>query len=166
MLIREAIQADLPAILEIYNEAVLTTTASYDFEPRTLAHRQQWFEEHRQAKYPIFVAEESGQVVGWSSLSRFHDRKGFRFTSENSVYVAANWRGKGLGAQLLEPLIDAARARGLHVIIAAIDASNAASLRLHAKFGFEKVGQFKQVGHKFGQLNQVYHDMPSVKLIG
>lgn len=156
--VRPATHDDLPAILEIYNDAVLNTTATYDYEPRTLEHRLAWFEEHARVNFPIFVAVDAmGRIVGWSSLSRYHDRKGFQFTSENSIYVAADQRGQGIGKLLLPPLIEAARALGLHVIIAAIDASNPASLRLHAQFGFVEVGHFQEVGFKFGRwLDVVY----------
>ena len=155
---RRATSDDLPGILEIYNDAVLNTTATYDYEPRTLEQRRQWFEERQRDDYAVFVAEdEAGRIVGWSSLNPFHARPGYRFTAENSVYVAADQRGRGLGKLLLGPLIDAAQTRGLHAIIAAIDAENEASLRLHARFGFEKVGHFKQTGFKFGRwLDVVY----------
>ena len=158
MQIRPATRVDLPGILEIYNDAVLNTTATYDYEPRTLEHRTQWFEDHQRDNYPIFVAvEESGRVVGWSALNPFHARMGYRFTSENSVYVAADMRGKGVGKLLLAPLIEGAKARGLHAIIAVIDADNEPSIRLHAAFGFEKVGHFKQTGFKFNRwLDVVY----------
>lgn len=153
ILIRQAQREDCPAILGIYNEAVLTTTASYDVEPRPLEHRLAWFDDHARHDYPVFVAVDAatGAIVGWSSLSRYHDRFGFRFTAENSVYVAASHRGRGIGRLLLAPLLDAAQARGLHAIIAAVDASNEASLRLHAAFGFVQVGLFREVGHKFGR---------------
>lgn len=156
--VRRATRDDVPAILEIYNDAVLTTTASYDYEPRTLEHRLAWFEEHERNDYAMFVAQaEAGRVVGWSSLNSYRDRMGYRFTTENSVYVAADQRGRGVGKALLAPLIDAARARGLHAILAAIDASNEASIRLHAGSGFTQVGLFKQVGHKFDRwLDLVY----------
>lgn len=158
MQIRPATRADLSAILGIYNDAVLTTTASYDYEPRSLEHRQAWFDLHTEQKLPIFVAEDGdGMVVGWSSLSRYHDRKGYQFTVENSVYVATAHRGRGLGKLLLQPLVESAQTLGLRAIIAAIDAENQPSLRLHARFGFEKVGHFKQVGFKFGRwLDVVY----------
>ena len=161
MTVRPATHADLPAILVIYNDAVLHTTASYDYEPRTLEDRVAWFEDHQQSRYPVFAAvDEAGRVAGWSSLSRFHDRFGYRFTTENSVYVAADQRGRGIGKLLLAPLIESARQRGLHVIIAAIDSQNEASLRLHARFGFEKVGHFKQTGFKFGRwLDVVYLEL-------
>ena len=158
MHIRPATRDDLPGILEIYNDAVLNTTATYDYEPRTLEHRTQWFEERQRDNYPIFVAvNEGGQVTGWSALNPFHTRFGYRFTSENSVYVAASHRGQGIGKLLLAPLVEAARTRGLHAIIAVIDADNEASIRLHAAYGFEKVGHFKQTGFKFGRwLDVVY----------
>jgi phosphinothricin acetyltransferase len=158
MIVRPATHADLPGILHIYNDAVLKTTASYDYEPRTLEHRMQWFEERQRDHYPILVAvAEQNAVIGWSALNPYHARVGYRFTSENSVYVAESHRGKGVGRALLGPLLDAGRARGLHAILAVIDAENEPSIRLHAAFGFEKVGLFKQVGFKFNRwLDVVY----------
>lgn len=161
MKIRPATREDLPGILEIYNDAVLQTTATYDYEPRTLEHRQGWFDDHVKNDYAIFVAEnEAGQLVGWSALNRYHDRMGYRFTTENSVYIGASHRGRGIGKLLLAPLIHAARERGWHAILAAIDAENEASVRLHASFGFQKVGLFKQVGFKFDRwLDVVYMEL-------
>src|SRR4051812_27023086 len=158
--VRRAEREDCPGILEIYNEAVLNTTATYDYEPRTLEHRQGWFDDHKRTRLPIFVATNNGKLVGWSALNRYHDRMGYRFTSENSVYIAPEWRGKGIGKMLLEPLIKAAHDFGLQAIIAAIDATNEASIRLHAKFGFEEVGHFKRVGYKFGRwLDVIYMEL-------
>jgi phosphinothricin acetyltransferase len=156
--VRPATEADLPGILEIYNEAVRTTTATYDYEPRTMEHRRAWFADHQRHDYPVFVAlGPSGEVVGWSALNRYHDRPGYRFTVENSVYVAAARRGQGVGKALMAPLIESARQRSFHAILAAIDATNEASRRLHTRFGFEPVGHFKQVGFKFGRwLDVVY----------
>ena len=158
MIIRPATHSDLTGILEIYNEAVLNTTATYDYEPRTLEHRVAWLEDHIRTNYPVFVAVgDSGRVVGWSALNRYHDRMGYRFTTENSIYVAADRRGKGIGKLLMPPLIEGAGHRGLRAILAGIDASNEPSIRLHASFGFEKVAHFKQVGFKFGRwLDVIY----------
>lgn len=148
--IRRAVRDDCSGILDIYNDAVLKTTATYDYEPRPLEHRLAWFDDHQRTGHAIFVAEAAdGRIVGWSALNRYHDRMGFRFTAENSVYVAEGARGQGLGARLLEPLIPAAAEIGIRAILAAIDAQNTASLRLHARFGFEQVGLFKRVGFKF-----------------
>lgn len=166
--IRSARREDCPAILEIYNDAVLTTTATYDYQPRTLEHRESWFEDHQRTGLPIFVAvNESRRIVGWSALNRYHDRMGYRFTSENSIYIAADQRGRGIGKLLLEPLIGAAKRLGLRVIIAAIDANNGASIKLHERFGFETVGRFKNVGYKFNRwLDVVYMELllPEPKL--
>lgn len=156
--VRKAYAGDLPAILDIYNDAVISTTASYDYEPRTLEHRTAWFEDHQKNDLAVFVAEDAvGRILGWSALNRFHDRMGYRFTLENSIYVATNSRGCGIGKLLLAPLIEAARQRSAHAILAAIDASNEASIRLHAGFGFERVALLKEVGFKFGRwLDVVY----------
>lgn len=161
MKIKSATYDDLPGILEIYNEAVLNTTATYDYEPRTLEHRTAWYEDHVKNNYPVFVAQnEGGRIVGWSALNPFHARMGYRFTTENSVYVAADMRGRGIGKLLMPPLIDGARERGLHAILGAIDATNEVSIRLHASFGFEKVAYLKQVGFKFGRwLDVVYMEL-------
>jgi L-amino acid N-acyltransferase len=160
MKVRPAERDDLPQILEIYNEAVLNTTASYDYEPRTLEHRITWYEEHLRNNNPVFVAQSQalhGRVVGWSALNPFHSRIGYRFTAENSIYVAADQRGQGIGKLLMAPLLDAAKERELRAIIAVIDAENKVSIRLHARFGFEKVAHLKQVGFKFDRwLDVIY----------
>ena len=159
--VRRATEEDLPGILEIYNDAVVTTTATYDYEPRSLEHRRQWFVERERDDYAVFVAvDEEQRVVGWSALNPYHARMGYRFTAENSVYVAASRRGQGIGRKLLGPLVAAAEKRGLRAIIAAIDADNEASIRLHASFGFEKVGYFRQVGYKFDRwLDVIYMEV-------
>jgi len=161
MNIRPATSADLPHILEIYNEVVLNTTATYDYEIQSLETRTAWFEEHVRDNYPIFLAQDdAGRVVGWSSLSKFRPRVGYRFTAEDSVYVAADQRGQGIGKQLLPPLVKAARGLGLRAIIAGIDADGQASLRLHAHFGFQPVAHLKQVGWKFGRwLDVIYMEL-------
>jgi phosphinothricin acetyltransferase len=150
--VRPAIGGDLGGILEIYNEAVLNTTATYDYEPQTMEQRAAWLQEHRRDNYPVFVAvDNQARVVGWSALGPYRSRFGYRFTAENSVYVAADQRGRGIGRLLLPPLIEAARAHGLHAILATIDAENQVSIRLHAAFGFAEAGLLKQVGFKFGR---------------
>ncbi len=157
-LIRNATEADIPSISAIYNDAVIKTTATYDYETEPLERRQAWFRDHLELKLPMIVAvSDSHGVVGWSSLSPFHKRPGFRFTVENSIYIAEPHRGKGIGKKLLAPLITAGESLGLHSIIAAIDATNEASVWLHQQFGFKEVGRFPQVGFKFNRwLDLVY----------
>lgn len=148
--IRPAERADLPAILDIYNEAVLNSTASYDYEPNTLEQRTGWFEQHRQLGLPVIVAVDTeGAVVGWGSLSKFREKIGYQYTVEHSVYVAAGQRGQGIGRSIVLALIELACALGKHSIIGGVDADNEVSLRLHQSLGFEQVAHFKQVGFKF-----------------
>jgi L-amino acid N-acyltransferase len=149
--IRPATSADLPAILAIYNDAVLNTTASYDEAPGTLEARVAWYEEHIQQRLPVLVAADSTGIVGWSALSPFRPRVGYRYTVEHSVYVVAQRRGQGIGRALVAPLIGSARELGMHAMIGVIDAENAASIRLHTALGFTQVAHFKEVGYKFGR---------------
>lgn len=148
-MIRPATAADLPSILAIYNDAILHTTAVYDYAPHTLAMRQAWFAAKQQAGFPIIVAEAQGQVVGFGSLGAFRAWEAYRYTVENSLYVAPQSRGQGWGKQLLFHLIKAAENMQLHAIVAGIDADNVASLHLHQQLGFQEVAHFPQVGYKF-----------------
>ena len=149
--IREAIETDLQQILSIYNEIILNTTAVYDYEPHSMEMRLQWFATKRIQGFPVFVAEENMMILGFSSIGPFRAWAAYKYSVENSVYVAAEARGQGIGKLLMLPLIDAARKLKLHTIIAGIDATNEASLRLHKSFGFEEVAHFKEVGWKFGR---------------
>jgi L-amino acid N-acyltransferase len=149
--IRPATEADLPILLEIYNDIILHTTAVYDYEPHTLDMRKAWYAAKVKDNYPVFVAESGGRLVGFSSFGPFRAWAAYQFTVENSIYVAADQRGNGIGRLLLSPLIQAARERGMHALIASVDAANEASLRLHRSFGFEEVARFREVGFKFGR---------------
>jgi len=149
--IRHAAEADLPAMLDIYNDAILQTTAAYDYTPHTLAMRQAWYAQKVAQRFPVLVAVEGDRVVGFASLGPFRAWAAYKYTVENSVYVAADCRGRGIGKHLLAALITAARQMEMHVMIAAIDATNEASLRLHDRFGFVEVGHLRQVGYKFGR---------------
>ncbi|MEO8606566.1 MAG: N-acetyltransferase family protein [Chloroflexota bacterium] len=152
ILIQPAQTHHIPAILEIYNEAVLNSTASYDYEPSTLEQRTQWFNHHQELGLPVFVALDPADcVVGWGSLSKFRDKIGYQYTLEHSVYIAVDQRGQGIGSLMLQNLIDTACGLGKHVLIGGVDSSNEASLRLHKTFGFEEVARFKQVGFKYNR---------------
>ena len=151
MLIRLATEQDLPAMLDIYNDIIANTTAVWHYEPHTLQMRTEWFEQRQQQGFPIFVAEEAGKVLGFSTFGSFRPWPGYSKTVENSVYVAADSRGKGVAKLLLPPLIEAARQLGIHAIVAGIDAENEISIALHKKFGFVEVAHFKEVGWKFGR---------------
>lgn len=149
--IREAIEDDLPAMLVIYNDIIINTTAVWHEEPHTLAMRQEWFNQRKQQGFPIFVASENTQILGFSTIGPFRPWHGYRYTVENSVYVATESRGKGIARLLMPPIIDAARELKLHAIVAGIEATNTISIALHNKFGFVEVAHFKEVGFKFGR---------------
>jgi L-amino acid N-acyltransferase YncA len=148
-MIRPATTADLSAVLDIYNDAILNTTAVYDYAPHTLAMRQDWFASKCQAGFPVLVAEMQGEVAGFGALGHFRAWEAYRYTAENSLYVAPQHRGQGIGKQLLAQLLQAATEMQLHAIVAGIDADNAASLKLHEQFDFREVAHFPQVGYKF-----------------
>ena len=157
--IRPATKSDLKIINDIYNHYVLHSTCTYQEQPEPLKKRQGWFTHHG-PKHPITVAVENKKVVGWGSLSAYHARSAYRRTVENSVYLHHEHHGRGIGSLLLEDLIVRARKAGHRVIIAAIDADQPASIALHSKFDFKKVGHFKQVGFKFGRwLDVVYMEL-------
>lgn len=157
--IRPATEADIVPINDIYNHFVLHSTCTYQEEPEPLDARRKWLHHHGE-KHPVIVAVRDGQVVGWGSLSAYHPRSAYRKTVENSVYIHHGHHRKGIGSLLLKDLIERARALEHRVIIAAIDADQPASVALHAKFNFQKVGHFKQVGFKFGRwLDVVYMEL-------
>jgi L-amino acid N-acyltransferase YncA len=147
--IRKATENDLPQILDIYNDAILNTTAVYDYEPHTLEMRRLWFDTKRRQGFPVFVAEENNEVLGFSSIGPFRAWAGYKYSVENSIYVKDGQRGKGIGKLLMQPLIDAAKEMKLHTIIAGIDADNKLSIDFHKQFGFVEAGHLKQIGWKF-----------------
>ncbi|MGE6792558.1 N-acetyltransferase family protein [Pseudomonas guineae] len=150
MPIIDATQADLPAILAIYNDAVEHTTAIWNETQVDLANRQTWLAERTAAGFPVLVAhDDAGSVVGYASYGTWRAIEGFRHTVEHSVYVRSDQRGQGLGPLLMQALIERAQQARLHVMVAAIESGNSASIRLHERLGFVTSGQMPQVGRKF-----------------
>ncbi len=149
LVVRPAEPGDLAALLAIHNDAVTTTTASYDYEPRSEEGQRAWFAAKQAAGYPVLIAETDGAALGFASYGVFRAWAGYRFTNEHSIYVERNARSRGIGRSLLEPLIARAAADGYHMMIGGIDATNEASLRLHAALGFVPVGTLREVGRKF-----------------
>jgi len=150
-IIRDATEADLPAILEIYNDAVANTTAIWNDTQVDLANRRAWFEARGARNFPVLVADMDGEVAGYVSYGDWRAFDGFRHTVEHSVYVHPDHRGAGLGRDMMRALIRVAGERGVHVMIACVEAGNAASIRLHESLGFRNVGTFSEVGTKFGR---------------
>lgn len=149
MLIDDATETDLPQILAIHNEVVAHSTAIYTDRPSTLAERADWRAQRLALGYPVLVARDGGEVLGFASFGDWRAWPGYAATVEHSVHVRADVRRRGVGRSLLSVLPDRARAAGKHVILGGIDADNTPSLALHAALGFERVAHFHQVGRKF-----------------
>ncbi len=149
--IRDATEADLPAIMGIYNDAVANTTAIWNETLVDLANRQDWFKARLARGFPVLVADIGGQVAGYSSYGDWRAFEGFRHTAEHSVYIHPDHRGTGLGRKLMQALVEVAGKRGIHVLVACVEAGNTASIRLHESLGFRNVGTFREVGTKFGR---------------
>ncbi|MBT2339238.1 MULTISPECIES: GNAT family N-acetyltransferase [Pseudomonas] len=150
--VRDAQPADLPAIRDIYNDAVLNTTAIWNDATVDLGNRQAWFSARQSQGYPVLVAVDGEQnVLGYASFGDWRPFDGFRHTVEHSVYVRSDQRGRGIGPLLMSALIEHARDGGKHIMVAAIESGNAASIRLHERVGFVTTGHMPQVGTKFGQ---------------
>ena len=150
MRIRAVEDRDVPAITGIYNDAVQHTTAIWNDATVDDADRLRWLTRHREAGHPVLVAvDEDDAVLGYATYGPWRDFDGYARTVEHSVYVHRDARGGGIGRALMEELIDAARARGMHVMVAGIDAGNTGSIRLHERLGFTRVGLLPQVGRKF-----------------
>lgn len=148
--IRPATADDIPAITDIYNEAILTTTATFDTEPKTVEERLSWLNSHDE-RHPVLVAVQEGKVVGWTSLTAWSDRRAYADTAETSFYVHSSARGKGVGRSLKEAIIEEAKRLGFHTLIARVAEESRESIHLNESCGFFHVGMLKEVGRKFGK---------------
>jgi L-amino acid N-acyltransferase YncA len=146
-----ATRAQLPDILAIYNEVIRNTTAVYSDVEGTLEDREKWFDAKRAQGFPVLIAAGSDGVLGFGTFGEFRAWPCYRHSVEHSVHVRTGCRGRGVGRAIVTALIDAAAAMQKHVMIAGIDAENVISISLHESLGFEIVGRFHQVGHKFGR---------------
>lgn len=152
MQIRDAIDADAPAIAAIYNDAVVNTTAIWNEVQVDAGNRAGWMADRRRLGYPVLVAvDDDGIVVGYASFGDWRAFDGYRRTVEHSVYVRTDRRGGGIGKALMQALIGRARDIGKHVMVAAIEAGNKGSIALHEALGFQHTGLMPQVGMKFGR---------------
>jgi len=144
-------EAHAGAILDILNEAIANSTSLYDYRPRPPESMVGWFKAKESGRYPVIGALHHEQLLGFASFGSFRAWPAYKYTVEHSVYVHREHRGKGIGAALLERLIDAAREQQYHVMVGGIDAANRASVALHEKLGFIHAGTIPQVGFKFGR---------------
>ena len=151
-MIRNAVEADLEAIRDIYNDAVANTTAIWNETLVDVANRAAWLKARNAAGFPVLVAvSDTGEVVGYASFGEWRAFDGYRHTVEHSVYVRADQRGAGVGRALMLALIERAEALGKHVMVAGIESGNLGSIRLHERLGFRETGVMKEVGTKFGR---------------
>ncbi|MEA3132586.1 MAG: L-amino acid N-acyltransferase [Gammaproteobacteria bacterium] len=149
--VRDASRRDLPEILTIYNEVIRNSTAVYSEVEFTVAQGETWFATKAEQGFPFIVARDATGVVGFGTFGDFRAWPCYRHSVEHSVHVRADSRGHGIGRALVIELIERAKAMQKHVMIAGIDADNAASIGLHQSLGFRVVGHFHEVGFKFGR---------------
>jgi phosphinothricin acetyltransferase len=146
------LEAHGEGILAILNEAIVNSTALYDYHPRPSESMLGWFEAKAAGGFPVIgIQDDAGELLGFATYGSFRPHPAYKYAVEHSVYVRADQRGKGLGRKLLARVIELAKAQGKHAMIGAIDASNSASIALHESMGFERVGTLPQVGFKFGR---------------
>lgn len=149
------------AILDILNDAIVNSTALYDYQPRSRESMKTWFEVKRAKRFPVIGAfDNAGRLLGFASYGTFRAFPAYKYTVEHSVYVQRDARGRGVGGALLREVIERARAQELHVLVGGIDRDNAVSIRLHEKLGFELSGTVRQAGFKFGRwLDLVFYQL-------
>ncbi len=153
--IRRAAIEDAPAITDIYNEAILTTTSIFEIEPKSVDERAQWLRSHDD-RHPVLVAVADGRVVGWASLSVWSARQAYSDTAETSFYVDSAYRDRGIGRRLKDEIIAEARRLRFHTLIALVTEGNLQSIHLNESASFFRVGTLKEVGRKFGKLLDVH----------
>ncbi len=139
-------------ILEILNEAIVSSTALFDYQPRPLEAMAGWFKAKEAGRFPVIgVESDDGQLMGFASYGHFRAWPAYKYSVEHSVYVHRDHRGKGLGRRLMQALIAEATNHQYHTLIAGIDAANAGSIELHRSLGFQHCGTIAQAGFKFGR---------------
>lgn len=148
MNIRRCNDNDINSVIEILNESIINDNARFDEKPFSLQQAVEWYKSHDE-RYPIYVAEEEGQIKGWACISPFSDKSAYRYTVENSVYIHKDYRGNGLGRILLKHTLKISKELGYKAIIALITSDNIASCKLHNDLGFYEVGKMQKVGYKF-----------------
>jgi L-amino acid N-acyltransferase YncA len=150
VIIRDAVERDLPAIVAIYNAAIPGRSATADIEPVTVASRRAWFAEHAPRTRPLWVAAGDDGLVGWLSFQSFYGRPAYRATAEVSVYVAPDSQRTGVGRRLLSRAIEQSPELGVRTLLGFIFGHNAASLRLFERLGFERWGRLPGVAELDG----------------
>ena len=142
--------AHAAAILDLFNEAIVHSTALYDYQPRPPESMVDWFRTKEANGFPVIGAEDdSGQLAGFATYGIFRPGAGYTVTAEHSIYIHKDFRGQGLGHELMRRLIETAARKGVHSLVGVLDAGNTASIALHEKLGFTLAGTLKEAGFKF-----------------
>ncbi len=149
--VREAVKADFVEITAIYNEVVATSTATFNDRPASCEERIAWWKSRLSQSYPVLVSVEGSRLAGFASFGDFRAWPGYRYTVECTIYIHAEFRGRGVGTRLLKALVERAAALEKHTMIAAVDSENLASLQFLERFGFERAGVLHEVGFKFSR---------------
>lgn len=146
------LSADITEIQRILNEVIKSSTALYDYEPRSLEQVAAWAAQKINAGLPLRCAfNADGQLIGFATYGPFRPQPAYKYTVEHSIYVKNGHHGQGIATALMTDLLERAEIDQYHVVVGCIDASNSASIALHEKFGFEHCGTVKQAGFKFGR---------------
>jgi len=152
MQLKPCTEKQLPEILDIFNEAILNSTALYDYKTRTMETMTTWYADKINNNYPVVGAfDENDTLLGFATYGMFRVRPAYKYTVEHSIYVRSDKRGAGWGKVLLREIIKKAEEQNFHVMVGVIDASNTISMKLHENEGFVQTGIMKEVGYKFGK---------------
>ncbi|MGE7916274.1 N-acetyltransferase family protein [Lysinibacillus xylanilyticus] len=159
-MIRLMEEKDLPEVLAIYNDIILSSKAVYRYETQSLEEKKKWFKEQQASSNPLLIFNENGIVAGFATYSQFRPYPGYKHTMEHSVYVHKDHYQKGIATKLMHELIRIAEERGVKTLVAGIDGENMGSIKAHEKLGFEYAGTIKNAGFKFGQwLDLVFYQL-------
>lgn len=152
-MIRKAERKDIPSLLEIYNYEVRNGVATLDINEKTIQQWTEWFESHNIKNHPLIVSEDEGMIKGYASLSSYREKEAYASTVELSIYVHPDFRGQGVGKELMSEILGMAKADStIHTVVSVITSGNAVSEKLHDKFGFEFCGKIREAGVKHGKL--------------
>jgi L-amino acid N-acyltransferase YncA len=159
-MIRHIQEKDLHDILKIYNDAIVHTTAVYDYTPYTIEKIKSWYKQKVEGGYPVLVFEENNKVIGFATFGPFRAWPAYKYTIEHSVYVHKDHRKKGIGTKLLKEIIRVANEKEYATLVAGIDSTNEESIKLHERLGFTYSGTIKKAGFKFGKwLDLVFYQL-------
>ena len=145
-------EAQLPEILEMFNDAIINSTSVYDYKPRDMDFMIEWYHQKLKTHHPVIgIFDSQNALLGFGTYGPFRSRPAYKYSVEHSIYIRHDVRGKGYGKILLNEIINTAIREDYHVLVGGIDADNNISIKFHEKMGFEYSGTIKHAGYKFGK---------------